>query len=102
MKAALARIRSRRAVLRDEIAATRLRLAARRRMVELELELARERGPITRVARRAAWLGPLLLAIAAARGPAPRSAAPAAGPATPWLSLLATLAPLVLRRLWRR
>lgn len=95
----LDRIRARRAAVVEGIASSRLRIATRRRMVELELELAKARHPSARLARHLSWLVPLAAGLAAGgarRGPAGLAAGgPIGGSLAP---LLATLVPILLRR----
>jgi hypothetical protein len=103
MMGSLDRIRARRAVVLEDLASARMRLAARRRMVELEVKLAMARHPSARLARHLSWLLPLAVAVAAGggrRGPAGLATGGPVGRTV--ASLLATLVPILLRRLRSR
>jgi hypothetical protein len=93
----LDRIAARRAELVEEIGSARTRIAARRRMVSLELELARARHPAAHLLRHLPAVISLLgVAMVGGRAAAGR---PAGGVLT---SVLATVLPLFLERLRRR
>lgn len=95
----LDRIRSRRAVLREEIASARLRIATRRRMVELEIELAEARHPASRLVRHGSWVLPLVAAaVVGGRRRARAGVVPGGGIAGPVVSVLAALVPVLVRR----
>lgn len=102
----LDRIRARRAIVLEEIASARMRIAARRRMVDLELELAQARHPSTRLARHLPWLVPLVAAVAAGGRRRGSSGSPGSAAGTPVggtvVSLLATLVPMLWRRFGSR
>jgi hypothetical protein len=99
----LDRIRARRAVVLEDLASARMRVAARRRMVELEVELAKARHPSARLARHLSWLLPLAAAVAAGGGRRGPPGLATGGPVGGTLaSLLATLVPILLRRFGSR
>lgn len=92
----LDRIATRRAELVEEIGSARTRIAARRRMMALELELARARHPASHLLRHLpAAMSVLGMALAGGRAAAGR---PAGGVLA---SVLATVIPFVLDRLRR-
>ncbi len=100
----LDRIRARRAAVVAEIDAARTRLAVRRRMAELEVELAAARHPMAHLSRHLPWLVPLVVvAVGTGRGKGVAGRLAAGMPISGAIArVLAGLIPILLRRISSR